>query len=150
MYDYFVAPLRCPNCNTVSPATAITDMQTYIRGDADGSELPVGCSLDPMDLTVRHLVGADYKLIAPPLANGSLRLLDVWICPSCKTEQWAMIEVVQNQIERIEAVVLNRATLEAANFVSETDAELLAKALAAPADPHQRLDTIDILRQRLE
>jgi len=38
MYDYVVAALRCPNCNTVSAADSSTNMQTHIRDDAAGSE----------------------------------------------------------------------------------------------------------------
>jgi hypothetical protein len=56
-------------------------------------------------------------------------LLDVWTCPECETEQWAAVEVAETRIDRIEGVLLNRATLEGANFISDADAELLAESL---------------------
>lgn len=153
MYDYFVAALRCLHCGTVSAATAATNMQTYIRGDRDGSELPVGYSFEPVDLTTRHLLGADYALIAPPPTEGTVRLLDVWTCPACETEQWAAVEIVGGRIERIEAVPMNRAIFEAANFISDVNAELLAAALMdiSPAEfAERKVSSVEILRQRLE
>lgn len=154
MYDYFVAELRCPGCGTVNPTTAYTNLQTHIRGSgADGSELTVGTSLAPAYLTTAHLVSAGYALIPPRTAANSLRLLDVWICPACNTEQWAVIEVVSGRIERIEAVVMNRATFEAANFIDDLHAELLAADLLGIPSAEfskRKLDSVEILRQRLE
>jgi len=49
--------------------------------------------------------------------DNSIRLLDVWTCPECATEQWAVVEVAGTRIDRIEGVLLNRATLEGANFI---------------------------------
>src|SRR5882672_8181767 len=82
MYDYFVAELRCPGCGTINPTTAYTNLQTHIRGSgADGSELRVGTSLAPVYLTTEHLASAGHALITAPTAAGSIRLLDIWICP---------------------------------------------------------------------
>lgn len=123
MYDYFVAELRCPGCSTVNSTTTYINLQTHIRGSgADGSELTIGTSLAAVYLTTEHLVSAGYAVIARPTAANSLRLLDVWICPACNTEQWAVIEIVSGRIERIEAVVMNRATFEAANFIDDLHA----------------------------
>lgn len=153
MYDYFVAELRCLGCGTANPTTAYANLQTHIRGGgADGSELTVGTALAPVYLTTEHLVSAGYALIARPTAANSLRLLDVWICPVCDTEQWAMIEIGSGRIERIEAVVMNRATFEAANFIDDTHAELLAADLLGVPSAEfseRRLDSVEILRQRL-
>lgn len=154
MFDYFVAELRCPRCGTISPITENINMQTHIRGgSAHGSELTVGYSFDPVYLKTEHILGAGYALIAPPAPTGPIRLLDVWTCQACETEQFAMIEIVGARIVRIEAVPMNRATLEAANFISDVNAELLAAALMdiSPAELAQRkLHPVEILRQRLE
>jgi hypothetical protein len=129
-------------------------MQTHIRGGgADGSELPVGTLLKPAYLTAKHLHGAGYALITQPRADGPIRLLDVWTCPECETEQWAVVEIAGTRIDRIEAVLLNRATLEGANFISDADAELLAESLPGllQTEPGGRkLSNVDILRLRLE
>lgn len=153
MFDYFVAALRCPRCGTVSPATAVTNMQTHVRGGgADGSELPVGAPLKPAYLKTQHLHGAGYALITQSPAEEPLRLLDVWTCPECDTEQWALVEIFGNRIERIEAVVMIRATLDAANFISDADAGLLAESLSglSPSElAARKLGTVEVLRQRL-
>lgn len=153
MYDYLVAELRCPGCGTISPTTAYTNLQTHIRGGgADGSELTVGTSLAPVYLTTDHLVSAGYALITLPKTADSLRLLDVWICPVCNTEQWAMIEIGSGRIMHIEAVMMNRATFEAAHFIDDAHAELLAaELLGFPVTefPERKLNSVQILRQRL-
>jgi hypothetical protein len=145
VYDVFVAPLQCPACDTVADA----EIQTYIRdGSADGSALGVGFELDPADLATESIVGAGYVLVNPPAADGPIRLLDVWICPNCDTEQWALVEIADRVIRSIEAVTLDSTTLESANFISEVNAGLLAAALRGEK---QAADTnsLDTLRQRL-
>lgn len=153
MYDYFASALGCPNCNAMSPADSSPNMQTHIRGSgADGSELTVGTSIAPVYLTTEHLVSAGYALITLPIAADSLCLLDVWICRVCNTEQWAMIEIGSWQIVRIEAVAMNRATLEAANFIDDTHAELLAaELLGIPVAEfsERKLNSVEILRHQL-
>jgi hypothetical protein len=152
MYDYFVAELRCPRCGTVNSATANINMQTHIRDDADGSSLAVGYLFDPVDLKTENVLSSGYALVSPPAVAGTLRLLDTWTCPACETEQWAAVEIVNGRIERIEAVPMNRATLEATNFISDVNAELLAAALMdmPPAEwAKLKLNSIDVLRQRL-
>lgn len=154
MYDLFVAELRCPRCGTVNPTTAYTNIQTHLRGSgADGSELTVGTSLAPVYLTTEHLASAGYALIAAPTGAGSLRLLDVWVCPACNTEHWAVIEIVAGRIERIEAVAMNRATFEAANFIDDVHADLLAAELLGipwTEFSERKLNSVEVLRQRLE
>jgi hypothetical protein len=153
MFDYFVAELRCPRCGATSSTDENTSMQTHIRGgSADGSELTVGYSFSPVYLETEHIIGAGYALIAPPAPGEPIRLLDVWACPACDTEQWAMIEIAGGRIARIEAVPMNPETLKAANFISDVNAELLAAALLdiSPAELTKRkLDPVDVLRQRL-
>lgn len=154
MYDYFVAGLRCPGCGTVNLTSAHTNLQTHIRGSgADGSELTVGTSLAPVYLTTEHLMSAGYALVTLRTAANSLRLLDVWICPACNTEQWAVIEIGSGRIERIEAVAMNRATFEAANFIDDVHAELLAADLLDipwAEFSERKLNSVEVLRQRLE
>ena len=153
MYDYFVADLHCPGCGTVSPTTANTNMQTSIRGEADGSALGVGYSFDPIDLTTQHILSAGYALISAPVTAGSMRLLDLWICPACQTEQWAMVEIVGGRIEGIEAVQMTRASFERANFISEGNADFLAEELTGVTQSEiaeRKLNSVEILRQRLQ
>src|SRR5262245_38146603 len=148
MFDVFVAELRCPNCGRVIPITANTAMQTHLRDDADGAELRVGFEFNPHDLTTRSILGSGYALIAEPPPGGPIRLLDVWNCPECGTEQWAMIAIENGRIARIEAVVLDRATLDAANFISETNAELAAERVAG-REVAQGRSSVEVLRQYL-
>jgi hypothetical protein len=153
MYDYFVGELVCPGCGTVNGTTAYTNMQTHIRGAcADGTELAVGFVLDPVEVTPGHLAGAGYVLISPPEELSSPRLLDVWICPACETEQWATIEIVQQRIERIVAVVLDNTTFESSNYIDDTHAELLAAALLGISWAElseRKLSCVEVLRERL-
>jgi hypothetical protein len=103
-------------------------------------------------LTTEHLERAGYALISPPSDASSLRLLDVWICPACNIEQWAMIEIVAERIEHIEAVDMSRAAFEAANFIDDIHAELLAaELLGIPSAEfsERKLGSVEILRQRL-
>ncbi len=144
MFDVFIAQLRCPACGTEVPEAEI---QTYLRdGSADGSGLRVGFELDAADLTTDSILGAGYALIAPPEQGGPIRLLDVWICPACETEPWAMVEIVERKIRRISAVTLDRPTLESAHFISDTNANILADSLRGDL---VGLSSVDVLRRRL-
>ncbi|MDB5065768.1 MAG: hypothetical protein JWM18_2202 [Chloroflexi bacterium] len=146
MFDVFVARLRCPGCDTV---VADAEIQTHIRGSsADSSSLGVGFEFHPLDLTTESLVDSGYAPVNPPDPNGPIRLLDVWICWQCKTEQWAMVEIADRKIRSIEAVRLDRTTLESANFISDSDADLLAEALRRQG-PVLGASSMEILRQRL-
>lgn len=130
MYDVFVADLRCPGCGAVASVADNTGMQTHLRVDADGSALGVGFELDPNDLRTDKIVRNGYLLVTSPTPGKPIRLLEVWTCPTCQTEQWAMITIDQNRIQLIEAVRLDSAALRAANFTSETNSELLAERFA--------------------
>lgn len=145
MFDSFVATLRCPACGA---AVTEAEIQTYIRdGSADGSALRVGDELDAVDLETDSILDADYALVTPP-GPGPIRLLDVFLCLSCRTEQWAMIEIAGRTIRRIEAVTLDRETLASANFISDVNAGLAAAALR-----DQELDadatSVEVLARRL-
>jgi hypothetical protein len=150
MFDVFVAEMRCPSCGRLIPITSNTAMQTHIRDDADGSAIRVGFVFDSLDLTTTSILGSEYALIAEPAPGGPIRLLDVWICPECSTEQWAMVTIVDGRLASIEAVELTRASLEAANFISDINAELAARRLTGSSDPSpDRADSVRVLRQHL-
>jgi hypothetical protein len=146
MYDVFVADLRCPNCNATASVKDGIGMQTHIRGSvADGSELGIGCELEANHLAVERIVGSGYALIREPAPDGVIRLLDIWTCPMCHAEQWAMVTISEQRIRQIDAVTLNRSALETANFISAIDASILAERLAVS----DRETSVDILRQHL-
>lgn len=146
MFDVFVAPCRCPGCSAFVPDAEI---KTHIRGiSADGSALGVGFEFDPFDLTTENILDTDYALVNPPDADGPIRLLDVWICRQCETEQWAMVEIADRKIRSIEAVKLDRATLKSANFISEVNADLLAEALQGEESATGE-SSVEILRRQL-
>jgi predicted nucleic-acid-binding Zn-ribbon protein len=152
MYDYFRAQLHCPNCGNVSGPNAHINMQTHLRSDADGSELSIGYSFEPIELITEHILDAGYALISGPKTMGQVRLLDVWSCPKCETDQWAVVEIVEGKITRIEAVSMDLAVLEGSNFIAEVNAELLAASLLdiPPWELSERkLDVVTVLRQQL-
>ena len=154
MFDTFIAPLRCPVCNGDAPEA---ELQTYLRGvSADGSALRVGDQLDAADLTTESLLDAGYALVREPEVGGPIRLLDVWICPSCQAEPWAMVEIADGQLRAVTAVVLDRPTLLSAHFISETNAAILADSVrgdleGADEDVAESVDedVVDVLRRRL-
>lgn len=146
MYDVFVADLRCPNCNAIASVRDNIGMQTHIRGGAaDGSELGIGFELEANYLTVDRIIGSGYALIREPAPDGVIRLLDMWTCPTCDTEQWAMVTISEQRIRQIEAVTLSRSVLETANFISAIDASVLAGRFAVS----DRETSVNILRQHL-
>jgi hypothetical protein len=152
MYDYFAAELLCPSCATANSAAAYTNMQTHLRGDADGSTLAVGYEFEAADLIAKHVLGAGYALVSPPSHEGSIRLLEVWHCPACEAQQWAMVEIVGQKIARIEAVSMDRRALESANYISEVNAELLAATLMGTSwaeFSERKLNSVEVLKQRL-
>jgi hypothetical protein len=145
-FDVLIAPLHCPNCGA---AAQEAEIQTHIRGGlADGSMLGVGTELDAVALDREHLAGAGYALVKEPCAGAPIRLLDVWTCPRCQTEQWATIEIAGRIIRSVEPVTLDRRTLESANYISDVDADLLAKSLM-DKEPATAESSVEILLRRL-
>jgi len=149
MYDDFVAELRCPDCGRTSPVTANIAMQTRIRDDADGSMLGVGFVFEPHELTTKNILDSDHALIGEPPPGAPIRLLDVWICHECSTDEWAMVTITDGKIARIEPVVLTRKTLEAANFISATHAEIAAERFADASSADPDASSVEILRRHL-
>jgi hypothetical protein len=152
MYDYFNANLTCPRCGNASGPRARINMQTHIRDDADGSTLEVGYEFDASDLKEESILSSSYSLIRPPDSQQAIRVLNIWRCPSCRTDQWAVVEIMERKIIRIEAVSMSRAVLEEANFIGEVNAELLAATLIdIPSRElsERKLDVVTVLRQHL-
>lgn len=149
MFDWFVALLRCPACGTVSPPTSVTNMQTHLRDDADGSELGVGTQLDPLDLRRNDILNSGYMFVSDPVLGKTICLLETWECPFCgRGDNWARITISGTEITNIEAVTLNRTTLDAANFISKVQADLLAEA-SMGEEPASGESSVEILRRRL-
>jgi hypothetical protein len=145
VYDVIVARLRCPGCTTVADA----EIQTHLRGGgADGTALRVGSEINPYYLIDESIVDSGYARVHAPGDGEPIRLLDVWTCPHCKTEQWAMVEIADGKIRGVEAVELDRETLESANYIAEVDADLLAGSLAGDDDTGAA-GSVELLRQRL-
>jgi hypothetical protein len=145
MFDVFVDRLQCPKCEAAVDA----EIQTHIRnGSADGSALGVGFEFDPVDVTHDNIIDGGYALVRRADAAGPIRLLDVWICTSCETEQWAVVEIANRKIRMIRAVTLDRATLDSVNYISEVNADLVAKTLDGEASGRGE-SSVEILRRRL-
>jgi len=125
-FDVIVGPLQCPNCG----AEDVAEIQTRIRGgSADGSGLDIGFEFDAVDLKTERLLGRGYALVRAPAVGEPIRLLDVWSCWTCETEQWAVVEIANRTLRSVEAVTLDQATLDSANFISEVNAFVLAEYL---------------------
>lgn len=58
------------------------------------------------------------------------------------------MEIADRKIRSIEAVKLDRSTLESANFISYVNADLLAAALMGD-EPIEGVSSVEILRRRL-
>ena len=152
MFDWFVAPLRCPKCGAVSPPTSVTNMQTHLRDDANGSELAVGACLDALDVRTSDILNSGYQLVSEPAPGEAIRLLEVWQCPSCgRGDNWALIIIGDNCITGIEAVTLDRAMLERAHFISEQCFVLAAQLSDVPVADLSAgsVSCVETLRERL-
>lgn len=91
---------------------------------------PTDVGDDPLDLCRDDVLNSGYLLVSDPAADEAIRLLEVWDCPFCgRGSNWALITVNGTEMTAIEAVALDRATLESANFISEVDADMLAATL---------------------
>lgn len=151
MFDYFVAELKCPRCSNVSGLGVNINMQTHIRDDADGSTLDVGYEVDASDLQEESIISSSYLLLRSPDSE-LIRLLNAWMCRACKTDQWAIVEIVDRKLARIEAVSMSRAVLEEANFITEVHAGMLAASLLDISwrdMTEQKVDVVTVLRRQL-
>jgi hypothetical protein len=141
MFDVFVGEVRCPNCASEVRA----NIQTYVRDDdANGSSLVAGTELIAKELVPDRLVRLGYTQIAEP-QGGTIRLLDVWSCSNCNTEQWGMVTIADARVHSIEAVRLTKPVFEGANYISQVDAEIRADAFSKEPDR----STVEVLRKNL-
>ena len=143
-FDFLVAPLRCPGCEEAVDAEIHTHLQ---GGCADGSVLGIGTEIDGVFLESDHILDNGYALVQQPRPGEPVRLLDVWSCPACRTEQWALVEIANGRIERIEGVTLDRAMLGSAHYVSDPNADFLADSLRGDGD--EGATSIEVLLRRL-
>jgi hypothetical protein len=120
MYDYFVAAMKCPNCGTVSPADASTNMQTHVRDDASGIEIGVGFQLDPLEVRDQDLEASGYLPVGCGRTDDRVRLLNQWTCPTCDHENWGRVTLVGTEVVAIEGVPLDQATLAGAQFIAQS------------------------------
>jgi hypothetical protein len=143
--DAFVAELRCPRCQRVSPATEATGMYTRIRSEPELAWLGVGSALEFDPATVPD---AGYYPVQPP--GETIRILQIWDCPNCKSyPNWAEIVVRDGRIESITAVPLDRETLARVHFIDE-DVYDIAADLAGRKYPDVAADeVVPLLRQLL-
>jgi phage FluMu protein Com len=119
MYDFFVAAMKCPSCGSVSQADSSTNMQTYVRRNAEGLEIPVGFQLDAIDAREDRIQQQGYLAVGRGRPDDRTRLIDQWQCPTCKHENWAQITLDGGRVTAIDAVTLDRATLTGAQFITE-------------------------------
>ena len=117
-----------------------------------GRELAVGFEFGPMEVRPEDIVDSDYLPVSPAAADGAVTLLETWQCPHCgAAELWAAVELLGRRIRSIEAVELDRETLERAHFIDEGSSMLAARlSEIAWADfaPGQ-VDAVAVLRQYL-
>jgi rubredoxin len=143
-FDFIVAALRCPGCGEAVDV----EIQTHLQGGvANGSALGIGTESDGVFLEPDHIRGAGYTLVPPTRSGELVRLLDMWSCPVCETEQWALVEIAGGRIERVEGVTLDRATLGSAHYVSDVNADILADSLRGDGDGGAT--SVEVLLRRL-
>lgn len=111
-YDFFVAKMKCFNCERISPDDESTNMQTYIRDVPNLENLKIG------SLIGQHVNEADgYLKISQP--HEKIVLLDTWNCTYCGYRNWARIVVIDNVIKSIESTKLEINEYRTANYISQ-------------------------------
>jgi len=149
-YDFFVAKLRCAFCGKSSALDTSTNMQTYLRDDADMSALKVG---DPLPLDLERIRRQDYDgylTVTAPDVNEPIRILQTWGCPSCGAQaNWAEIVVRGGLIESIRPTVFDRFQFENAALVSNDAISVAASLTGKPFSELVKLDVVQLLRATL-
>jgi hypothetical protein len=151
MYDYFVAALKCPHCGTVSAADSSTNMQTHVRDDASGIEIAVGFRFEPLEVREQDIMTSGYLPTGRVPMDGRTRLLETWRCQACGHENWACVSLAGIELVAIESVVLDRATLEGAQFISDGSYLLASKLSGIPARDlmEGKVNPVQVLLERL-
>ncbi|HEU4734437.1 MAG TPA: hypothetical protein VFT22_41390 [Kofleriaceae bacterium] len=152
MYDYFVAALKCYHCGVVSTADSSTNMQTHLRDDSSGIEIGVGFRLAPLEVREQDIVSSGYLGTARASTDGRTRLLETWQCPTCGHENWGRVTLAGVDVVAIESVVLDRATLECAQFISDGCYALASKLSGIPARDlmEGKINPVHVLLERLQ
>jgi hypothetical protein len=114
MLSWFVAPLRCPVCGTVTD-DAITDMGIRLPPWPPADVLRVG------DETGYDWTGlARYYLpLREPGEREPIRLLQSWVCPVEGALNWAEIVIDAGRIASIKETTLTLETLDRAHAIDE-------------------------------
>ena len=151
MYDYFAAALKCSNCGTLSVADSSTNMQTHIRDDASGIEIGVGFRFEPLEVRDQDIMASGYLATGRVSMDGRTRLLETWRCPACGHENWARVSLAGIELVAIESVVLDRAILESAQFITDGCYLLAAKLSGIPARTlmEGKANPVQVLLERL-
>ena len=91
-----------------------------------------------------------YLTVHAPPEGGPYRILQLWDCPACRTTgHWAEVVIAGGAIASIEAVTLDRPTLERCHYLDEE-----AKGIAAAMVGRQYADltyaeVLPIFREKL-
>ena len=144
-YDIFVAALRCPHCERTTPADVSTNMQTKLRDDPDLSSLGVGDAL-----SIDHATAVESGYLAVQRPADPVHIGHIWACPSCHHDpNWAEIVVRDGRIESIEAVPLDRATLERLHYLEEDAWYFIADRAGLKFEDLARNEVVPTLRRFL-
>lgn len=120
LFDWFVAPLRCPACLAVSPPDGSTNAQTKLHPSPRQNYLDVGAALT---VTAESAEAAGYARLHPERPLGDpVRILQTWECGACRAyPQWLEVTVSRGRIAAIKAVKLSAEHLAHADLVDEDD-----------------------------
>jgi hypothetical protein len=140
VYDSIIATLPCGG------EPHVGEIQTRIRGSAaDDSTLSIGYQFDPGKLTRENLERNGYVRVNDVPPGAPIRLLDVWSRIGGPGERWALWEIADGELRSVVPVVVDRATLDSAHYISALNAAWLAQSLGHDsAEP-----AVDVLRRRL-
>jgi hypothetical protein len=108
-------------------------MQTHIRDDASGIEIGAGFRLEPLEVRDQDLTSSGYLATGQTGTDGRVRLLETWRCPACGHENWARVTLSGTEVMAIEPVILDRSTLEAAQYISDGCYVVASRVSGIPA-----------------
>lgn len=112
--DWFVAPLLCPTCHSMSPEDDSTEMSTRIQMPTT-RYIHVGERVDGPAAAI----GLTYVMLRSVAAGETIRILVTWSCPSCASDNWARVEIAEGIVASIQAVPLSRDEVAGAHFISD-------------------------------
>jgi hypothetical protein len=141
MYQtYFVAPMRCPRCGTVT-ADESTQMINSLRHRDEPALIHVGDALD------ERLFPSRYLTIRPPAPGEPARTLEFWSCPVCGLVGWAEIVVADGRVTRIAPITLDADSLSDFHYVTLSAADELGARFGNPVSDGEvlRPDLVDEL-----